>query len=177
MANTCSTPVSEWLDRLVAHFDAELERQETVLRLCEAQGAAARAHDSDALQARTEALNAMFEEAAEAEMARKPILEALVEYYELTRDQQTLSGLIAVTPEPWSHRLAEFQTRLRKTAEETKTVVMKNARYSRRSLKTIDQALTMLTGNEDAAASSYGGAGMDTKSGRHRTPARIDTTG
>lgn len=177
MNTICDTPLPELLDTLVACFDEELERQENVLRICRAQGEAARNHDVEALQARTEALTELFEEASAAEERRVPVLAAIVEYYELTPEKQTLSGLIEHVPEPWNHRLAEFQTTLRRVLMETKAEVRRNARYMRRSLKTIDNALDLLTGVDSGEPAAYNEAGAEPTRGQARTPARIDTQG
>ena len=68
------------LEALCNHFDLERERQETMLSLCEAQGRAARAHDLETLEARTEALNLLIEEGVEAEAIRHALLVAVTRW-------------------------------------------------------------------------------------------------
>lgn len=164
------------LDALCASFDGELERQENVLALCRAQGEAVCAHDIEAIEARTRALVVLVEDALGAEGERLPFLGEVVEYFALPVEKQTLTDLIAVSPEPWRRRMAEFQQRIQKTLEETRKVVRENAGLMRRSLRIVDSSLQLVMGTEAETAPAYEDTGGEpARTGRK--PAMIDARG
>lgn len=159
---------AEILDRLCAHCDDEAERQETVLEVCRAQLAAARAHDLEQLEAKTAALFLLIKEEAEAEKGRLEILRSLVERLGLPVQHQTMSFLISVVPEPWASRLAEFQARLRATIAETQKTIRENNRIIRKSLRVLDQAVSAAVQCAPASPSAYDALGnCAATAGRH----------
>ena len=149
------------LDELCALFDDELERQENVLRVCQAQGAAARAHDIDVLEARTAALSALLEEEAESESRRLELFGALVRAYALPLERQTLTHLIAAMPEPWRRRAGEFQSRVREVLEESRRTVRRDARVMRQSSRLANTAVAALAGAAGEPGWGYDAEGAE----------------
>ncbi len=147
------------LDDLCALFDEELERQANVLAVCRAQAEAARAHDLAALEARTRALDILMDEAAAAEQLRNRLLLQIVGRTGLSRDRQTLSGLIAIAPGPWNVRMASFQAGLRDAAAETRQTVAANTRLFGRSLRIFGAVLRGLSGEPELGTYDCGGRG------------------
>jgi len=162
------------LDRLCAHFEDELERQENVLALCNAQAEAARARDIECLEAKTAALSVLIQDAIDAERERLALVREIVDAYGLPVEQQTLSGLVATVPEPWKTRLADFQLRIRAVLEETRGVVRQNMPVLRRSLNVANEALSALHGQPDAGR--YDGQG-ENREGALAGPNVIDRRG
>lgn len=134
----------ELLDALCAYFEQELERQELVLELCVAQGRAARAHDTEYLEANTAALDRVIHEAIRAEKDRLAVVQALVGLLSLPPDRQNLSSLIGLATEPWAQRLAFYQERLQDTLGKVRVVVRENAPLLRRSLRIVGNTLRSL---------------------------------
>ncbi len=148
------------LDALCHHFDEELERQETVLAVCQSQGMAARAHDVTYLEAKTGALNLLLTDFVSAEQERLRLVQKLVDHYELPEECQTLSGLVEVVPEPWKRRILDFQKRMREVLAETQRVVRSNNSSMRRSLQVANEAIEALVQSIPAAGPSYDASGV-----------------
>lgn len=173
-----SQPINadDLMDRLCEHFDEELERQQNVLVVCRALGRGARAHDHEYLEAKTAALHILLRQAIAAEQVRLTLVRKVVDYFELPEEQQTLSGLIAVTPDPWRQRMMEFQVLMRATLETTRRLVRDNNRVLRRSLQVVNQTLSALAQCEPEAIGNYNDMGGE--NARSRTsPALIDQRG
>jgi len=100
MNNVHTKNIPKTLDKLCALFDAELERQIVVQRMCQTQGDAARQSDMTSLQSCTEALVVLMEDALHAEKVRIEILHWIVDHYRLPVKEHTLTDLIAVVPQP-----------------------------------------------------------------------------
>lgn len=147
------------LERLCALLQEELERQETVLAVVQAQHDALLTHDIEYVEAKTTALKLLIAEAAKAEAARIALFREVVAHYGLPLEQQTLTGLIAAAPEPWRSRLRDFQVRLRKTLSNIRLVVAGNGRILRRSLEVVRESLETLSGCAAVSGSSYDAAG------------------
>ena len=141
----------ELIEALCAYFELELERQETVLALCQAQGRAARAHDAEYLEANTEALAKLMQEVVRAEQGRLAVVQALVALLALPPKRQTLSSLIALATEPWGQRLAFYQDRLQDVLARIRTEVRKNAPILRRSLHIVNKTMQTLECCAEAA--------------------------
>lgn len=174
--DTTRIDIDRLLDRLCEHFDDELERQQNVLVVCRALGRGARVHDHEYLEAKTAALYVLLRQAVSAEQTRLALVRQVVDYYELCADEQTLSGLIAVVPEPWRQRMQEFQVLMRATLESTRCLVRENNRVMRRSLHVLNETLNALALCEPEQPGSYDERG----DGRARTrtaPALIDHRG
>ena len=154
---TIDAETTALLDRLCVYFAEEIERQETVLALCLAQGDAARAMNVDLLEQRTEALAILIVEAATAEATRVEIFRGLT--HRLAKDDQswTLGELIALSPEPWSRRMAEFQARLNEVVAQSKRAVESNAAVMRRSLRITGESVDRVLGPASAAAYTEAG--------------------
>ena len=164
------------LEALCQLFDEELERQENVLGICKDQGDAARQHDTQRLQARTQALVTLVEDALEAERERVALLRRVVDHFSLPVKKQTLSDLIEIAAEPWRKRLKEFQSRIQKTLTQTRSAVMENADHIRRSLRIVDDSLKTVLGPAVALPGAYEGDGKAPGMLQHE-PALIDTRG
>ena len=149
------------LEALCDHFDDEWERQEGVLRLCVAQGEAARARDLGSLEHHTAALSVLIQEAIDAERKRLELVQEVVAAYDLPAEAQTLSHLVEIAPEPWRTRMEEFQHGVRATLEETRRVVRSNNAVLRRGLSVANGALAaigvgMSNSNYDARGEGAG---------------------
>ncbi len=153
--------IEKRLEELCSLFDTELERQHDVLALCRSQGEAARTHDVECLNAKTMALEILFRDSLEAEPERHRLLHEVVAYYDLPREKQTLTDLIAVAPEPWRRRLGEFQSGLRSTLDEIRRAVRGNAGIMRRSLRRINLFLRLLGGPDEGRANDYDARGSE----------------
>ena len=149
--------MSHLLESLCALFDEELERQETLLALTKAQGEAAVARDTAALEARTAAIRSLVAEALRAEPVRLELVSAIVEAYALPEQQQTLSGLIAAAEEPWKSRLRWHQERFRAVLAETQASVRSNHRVITRLSRGATTLLRLFTGTPDSPC--YGARG------------------
>lgn len=167
---------AEILERLCAHCDEEAERQETMLEVCRAQLAAAQTHDLEQLEAKTAALFLLFKEEAEAEKGRLEILRSLVERLGLPVQNQTMSFLISVVPEPWASRLAEFQARFRATIAETQKTVRENNRIIRKSLRVLDRAVAAAVQCTPAPPNAYDALGHNAATAIHHA-AILDQSG
>ena len=150
------------LEALCAYFDGELERQETVLALTRAQGQAARCYDLEGLEAKTQALNLLIQEAVDAEALRLRLVKALVEAYALPRERQTLSGLIEATQEPWRHRIREFQQRMQAISRDCRAAARENRVAMRRGLRVVNDALESIVRGVTAAEAAYTSQGIET---------------
>jgi hypothetical protein len=168
--------IARVLEQLCEHFDDELERQQNVLVVCRALGQGARAHDHEYLEAKTAALHVLLRQAVAAEQVRLALVRRVVDHFELSESQQTLSGLIAAVPEPWCQRMQEFQVLMRATLESTRRLVRENNRVMRRALTVLNETMNALALCEPEHPGSYDGQGEGR--GRTRTaPALIDHRG
>lgn len=168
--------VTKLLDKLSWHFEDLLERQETMLEVCRAQGQAARAHDMEYLEAKTAALTLLIQENAEAEQERLALVKELVAALQLPVEAQTLSGLIEAAPAPYAKRLADFQARMRATLAETRAVVRENNFILRRSMKVVGDAVNTLARCLPAQSGQYDQRG-DSPAARGAMPALLDSRG
>lgn len=163
-------------EALCAVFDDDLERQENLLALCHAQARAVLEHDIELLEARTEAMTALVGEVSQSERLRVALATVLVEALRLPADQQTLSGLIAVAPEPFRTRMREFQVRMQAVLAETREVVRANHLVLRRSSRIVAEALNALTVCTPPPRGEYDARG-DAPDGPHQQPALLDRKG
>jgi len=166
----------EALDRLCAHFDAELERQRAVLAATMTQGEAARSRDLEALQEATKALLVLMEQALEAERERLTLVHLIVTGFALNEPHQTLSGLIERAPEPWSSRMGVFQTEIREVLRETQEHVRKDSNYLRRSGRILERSVRSVLGQPEQAGDAYDKEGNE-PDGALRAPALVNTLG
>lgn len=164
------------LDGLCDYFDDELERQQNVLLICRAIGRAARSQDMEYLEAKTEALRLQLRDALDAEKTRLALVAEVVEHYHLPTDSQTLSGVIAHVPAPWSQRMREFQVLMRATLESTRHLVRENNLVMRRSLGVLNQTLTALALCQPSSQGHYDDQGGDASKIRS-APTLIDQRG
>ena len=162
-------------DALCELLAQELERQETILALCHAQGDAARTHDIELLQARTAALTPLIQEAAQAENTRNRLLKDLAETLGLASARPSLSPLAAVAPEPWASRIRFYQTHLANVLKETRALVRVNAAILRSSLKVVAQAMKAIEQCEGPKSAGYDAGGFEPRPVRQ--PAMIDQRG
>ncbi len=168
------TQTAQLLGSLCAYFDDEIERQENVLRLCHAQGEAARAMDAATLEQQSEALALVLTDCALAEPMRIDLVGGLTERLSPTSREWTLTELIALVPTPWNDRLKQCQSRLSAVASETRGVVAANAAMIRHSLRIVGDSVDRVLGPE--TASGYTDCGDLPASGR-RAPALLNARG
>ena len=146
--------MNDALQHLCEVFEDELERQENVLRLCTLQEEAIRQRQPELLAARTQALNAVLYETAYAEQARLAAAYEAVCELQLQAEVQSLSGVIAASPEPWRSRLADVQRRLREVMHTSALIVRKNNRLLRCLMQTTQGTLRAL-GAGSAESAGY----------------------
>lgn len=164
------------LDQLCTLLDEEVERQENVLAVVRGQGEAARTRNLEALNARTSALSALMAEGIEAEQRRIQVVTELVAAYALPMEEQTLTHLIGHAPEPWKHRLAEAQARLRSTVHESQRVVRANELVVRRGLRNVTEVLETFGEQLGMGRPAYDARGNE-RTGVATRPAMLDSRG
>lgn len=167
--------LEEVLNRLSAHFDELLERQENMLRVSRSQGEAVLAQDRETLEARTAALLVLIQENGQAEKERFELLKPVVEHFDLPLSRQTMSGLIQVLPEPWHSRFAGYQQRLRQVLQETRDQIRSNHLHLRRSMRVVGDAVNLLADVLPQSTAAYSSQG-DTP-GKTTPPAFLDKKG
>lgn len=168
--------LNDALDTLCDLLDDELERQENVLAITEAQGQAARAHDVEHLEAKTAALTACIDEGVQAEIKRLETLRVIVDTLGLPEEQQTLTHLIGAVSDPWSRRLAEFQARMQEIIAQTRGAVRENNRVMRGSLRVINGTMAILARHLPLEGEGYDAKG-DERSRGARAPSMLDRKG
>ncbi|MCF6286673.1 MAG: flagellar protein FlgN [Candidatus Hydrogenedentes bacterium] len=170
------TTIGAILDALCDYFDDELERQQNVLVVCRAIGRAARAQDTEYLEAKTEALQLLLREAVAAEKVRLELVGDVVDWYQLPEDEQTLSGLITQVPMPWEQRMREFQVLMRATLESTRRLVRENNQVMKRSMSVLNRTLSAMALCQPESHGNYNEQGGDI-SRMKSTPTLIDQRG
>jgi len=147
--------VNDILEKLCSVFESELERQENVLRLTQSQEQALVLRDTELLAARTQALNLLLNEAAQAESERLRVAREAVEALALPDSQQSLSGVVAAVPDPWRSRLADLQRQLKMVMHDTALVVRRNNRMLQPLLQKTNDTIAQLFGSAQHAATGY----------------------
>lgn len=168
--------LEDTLDELCAHFDAELARQRAVLESCRAQGEAMRDHDLESLDTASQRLVLLMEDALAAEKERLRLLRDVVGPFGLEGDGQTLTALIASSPEPWRSRMQAFQREIREVLAATRAEVHRHAGFLRRAGRIIDRSVSAIIGSAPAHGDAYDKEGKEPAQ-RHRTPALVNTLG
>lgn len=158
-------------------LDDEVERQENVLAVCNAQREAVFARDLDALAARTSALEALIRESIQAQTKRIETLRPIVDHFGLEPERQTMTHLIEVSPEPWKSRLQDLQHRLRKTVERIRVAVRVNAKATRRSKKVTDDLIRVLRQEHQHHQSGYSDSGAEETTQAGSRPVLMDQRG
>lgn len=168
--------MSATLDALCKVFDDQLERQETLLAVCSAQGDALRSSDVSALDTRTEAMQALIQETVDSEQQRLALISAVVEDLDLQVEEQTLTGLIAAVADPWRGRMSEFQERIREVLARTQIIVRENHRMMQRSLRLVNRAMGVLLESGPGTKPNYTAEGTE-RSQEHFPVSMIDQRG
>lgn len=164
------------LAKLCEAFDQEAERQETLLATVRAQTGAALARDINLLEDRTAAVSMLLRETVGAEAARLVLVRGVVAHYGLPPEDQTLSGLIAVAPEPWRGRMAEFQQRMKSVLAETRKAVGQNQAILRQAAKGTARALDVISGSLSGMGAAYDARGACGQRGE-TAPAMLNKQG
>jgi 16S rRNA U1498 N3-methylase RsmE len=147
-------------DELVAILEDELERQENVLAQCRAQREAVRLRDVPALEARSNALQHLYREAAAAEPRRLEILCRVAAELGIQCARPTLAEIMLNAPAPWDERLRHLQARLRQTLHESRGQARENAAMLRRSLRQVSRCLQVFQIEAPTAAGHYSPSGQ-----------------
>lgn len=163
------------LDKLCALFDAELERQLSVQRLCLAQGESARNSNLEEMQQHTEGLTILMDEALQAERVRIEVLHFVVEHFRLTSENHTLSDLIAVVPSPWNNRLRTFQVSIKSILTETQSIIEKYEGFMHRAAEQLEESIYSAVEHVAGVPDGYSPDGMESKG--MRQPALLNTVG
>lgn len=153
--------MSTALEHLCQVFEDQLERQECMLAVCTAQGAAVRSRDVAELETRTGALQRLIQESVDAEQQRLSLIGSVVEELALPVEEQTLSGLIAAVADPWKSRMAEFQQRIREVLDRTRQVIRENHRMMQQSLRMVNNTMDMLVDSVPEQQNSYDAQGVE----------------
>lgn len=151
--------MSSLFERLCEMLDDEVERQENVLAVCQAQSEAMKSNDLEFLEAKTVALVVLIQEAAQATRERSAVFEAIAAEQRLTREGLAFGDVITAAPEPLRGRLAESHRRLRAVLKETRPVAMSNASSLRHALRAVRASLAVVT-PEAPSGSAYDATGM-----------------
>ena len=164
------------LETLCEQLEDELERQETALALCRAQGEGLRNQDIVHLETKTKALELLLREAAQAHPQRSRLIERAAEHCGLSAASPTLGALIDVAPHPWRARLRHCRTRLQAVLRELADAVRANAGLLRASMKLVAQTMEAFADAATAGPRVYtprgGGPASETLQ-----PALIDQKG
>lgn len=163
------------LEKICTLFDEELDRQRAVRRICEAQGTAARASDMELLEEYTQSLVVLMEDALASEKSRISLLRWIVDHYQLPEEEQTLSDLIHVVPQPWRNRMRGFQSDIRGILTETQRIVTENESFMNRASEKLDASIHDAVNYVIGKPDGYNPEGMDTND--HRQPALLNTVG
>lgn len=164
------------MDTLCDLLDDEVERQENVLAVCNAQRDAVFARDLDALSARTSALEILIRESIQAQSKRIETLKPIVDHFGLQPEHQTMTNLIDVSPEPWKSRLQELQQRLRETVERIRVAVRANAKVTRQSKRVTDDLIRALRQEHQHHQQGYSDRGT-APAGQGGNPVLMDQRG
>jgi hypothetical protein len=147
--------VEKLLETLCNLLEGEIERQGSFLAVCNAQREAVSVRDLDAISARTSAIEILIRESIQAQTLRQEALKPIVRHFGLSPEQQTMSHLAAVTPEPWRSRLKDLQQRMQLTVEETRRAVRANAKVVRNSKRVNDCLIAALRNERQAPRTGY----------------------
>jgi len=173
---TAKSPLNLAFDQLCAYFDAELVRQRAVFEACREQGEAIRSRDVPALETASQALVSLMKEALDAEKERLRLLHEVVTRLGLRVDGQTLTGLIAASPEHWASRMSTFQVEIRGVLSATRKEVRQHAGFLRRAGRILERSMNAIVGTSSSQGDAYDREGKEPSPG-HRTPALVNTLG
>ena len=151
--------MSSLFERLCEMMDDEVERQENVLAVCQAQSEAMKSNDLEFLEAKTASLVALIQEAAHATRERAVAIEAIAAEQGLNRERLFFSNVAAAAPELLRGRLTDSHRRLRTVLKETRPVALSNASSLRHALRAMKASLAVL-GPEAPSGSAYDATGM-----------------
>ena len=151
--------MSSLFERLCEMLDDEVERQENVLAVCQAQSEAVKTNGLEYLEAKTASLVVLIQEAAQASRERSGVMESIAAEHGLNRVGLIFSDVVAAAPEPLRGRLAESHRRLRAVLKQTRPVAISNASSLRQALRGMRASLAVL-GPEAPSGSAYDATGM-----------------
>ena len=172
------------LEQLCRNLEDEVQRQESILAVCRAQGEAVRSNNIENLESQTQRVVSLLQEAAEAEKDRNRLVGRLAT--QCGCPLATLSDLVAVAAGPCGEHLRHIQKRLRSVLAETRKVVHGNTVLFRGGLRLVSQTVRSLQSAEVSAQDSLHGITPEsasyTASGTAATrrlprPAMIDQRG
>ncbi len=168
--------MDEVLTALCDLLDEELGRQTKLLEASQELRGAVASQIPASVEEKTAALNVLIKQNKVAEGERCRLLYRIVEHFGLETDEQTLTDLIKVAPEPWSLRLRKFQTQCNDTLKSTKAVTRQNTGILRKSLRVIDRTMYQILSQNIAETGGYDSSGGDRAKSQLR-PAMIDQAG
>ena len=127
-------------------LENELERQENVLAVCQAQSEAVARNDIELLEAKTGALLALVQEAAQAAAERVCLIKAIIAKYIETDCPNDLKfdDIAAAAPKHLRQRLEETHARLRSVLKKTRPVALANASSLAAALRAADASLALI---------------------------------
>jgi len=122
----------------------EVDRQETVFAVCQAQQQALILHDPARVQSTSESLETLTKEAREAEHRRNAVTARIVQAYGLAVDKPVLSELAAAAPEPWKSRIYFYQHRLLTVLKDVRALLRDNELRAKRSAQVVRRYLSLI---------------------------------
>ncbi|MCX5771435.1 MAG: flagellar protein FlgN [Candidatus Hydrogenedentes bacterium] len=151
--------MSRLFERLCEMLDDEVERQENVLAVCQAQSEAMKSNDLEYLEAKTASLVVLLQEAARATKERSAVMKTIAVEQGLNREGLFFSDMVAAAPESLRGRLAESHRRLRDALKKARPVALSNALSLRQALRTMRVSLAAVT-PESPSGAAYDSTGM-----------------
>jgi flagellar biosynthesis/type III secretory pathway chaperone len=164
------------LKRLCDVLDAEIERQQTVQAVCEAQHDALCARDVAAIGARNEALDLLAHESEATAPERDHALAAALTMFDLKPGRDRLRHLAQHVPAPWGTRLEERRDALRSVVEMNQRLVRRNAIIAEKSKSIAESWRETLFNELTPSGPAYSGNG-GARTGSRGAPAMIDQRG
>lgn len=152
-------------EKLSGLLEDELERQQTVCAVCEAQRLAVLENDIKTIQEQSNVLEALIRASAQAHPERQEALRRLYDALHLPGNPATLGPVIDASPEPWRSRLAYLRDRIHAVVADTRRSVRGNARTIRQSLRLTQALLAAFQPSQPApaAAGAYSDRGSDAR--------------
>lgn len=155
--------MSSKFQRLCDLIEDEVERQENVLAVCQAQTEAVKTNDLEFLESKTAALVVLIQEAAQAARERVALVESIAKE-DLQAGAEDLKRLrfadiVAAAPNRLRARLSDGHDRLRAALATTRPVAAANAVSLRTALRTMNASFAALSPPKPTGA-AYDARGM-----------------
>lgn len=168
--------MSHEIEKLCDMLDDEIERQQNVSAVCEAQHKALCARDVEAIDARNNALELLALESGLEESERSALVAAISRRLDLVPERTRLSDLVSHAPDPWKSRLGERRSILCDLVLSNQRLVRRNQLIATKSKSIAEEWRDTLFGHLGEAGPAYCGQGHTSKRVQGG-PAMIDQRG